>query len=78
MRPPPRLTPDQAELAQQMYDDGTKTVQQIAAVFGVPRSTLYGHLGKPPSAPGPAPPACLAGQRRRLGRDAMRDGTFLR
>jgi DNA invertase Pin-like site-specific DNA recombinase len=42
----PRLTPDQAELAQQLYDDGTKTVQQIAAVFGVPRSTLYGHLGK--------------------------------
>ena len=40
------LTPDQAELAQQLYDARSKTVQQIAAMFGVPRTTVYGHLGK--------------------------------
>ena len=42
----PRLTPDQAELAQQLYDTRKKTVQQIAAMFGVPRTTVYGHLDK--------------------------------
>ena len=42
----PMLTPDQAELAQQLYDARSKTVQQIAAMFGVPRTTVYGHLGK--------------------------------
>jgi DNA invertase Pin-like site-specific DNA recombinase len=40
----PRLTPDQAELAQQLYDKREKTVQQIADLFGVPRGTVYGHL----------------------------------
>jgi hypothetical protein len=29
-----------------MYDAGEKTVQQIADIFGVPRSTVYGHLNK--------------------------------
>ncbi|WP_262505352.1 helix-turn-helix domain-containing protein [Streptomyces sp. TRM68367] len=38
----PRLTPDQAALAQRLYDEGEKTVQQIADMFGVPRSTVYG------------------------------------
>ena len=64
----PRLSAQQVELAQQMYDAGEKTVQQIADIFGVPRSTVYGHLNKatigrrPASAPGeaetkpPAPP----------------------
>ncbi|WP_419723276.1 helix-turn-helix domain-containing protein [Streptosporangium roseum] len=42
----PRLTVDQAALAQQLYDARTKTVQQIADLFGVPRSTIYGHLDK--------------------------------
>lgn len=42
----PRLTADQAALAQQLYDARTKTVQQIADLFGVPRSTVYGHLAK--------------------------------
>jgi DNA invertase Pin-like site-specific DNA recombinase len=42
----PRLTADQAALAQQLYDARTKTVQQIADLFGVPRSTVYGHLVK--------------------------------
>ncbi|MGW0486245.1 hypothetical protein [Nonomuraea sp. NPDC003214] len=27
-----------------MYDTRDKTVQQIADLFGVPRSTVYGHL----------------------------------
>lgn len=40
----PRLTADQAARAQQLYDARTKTVQQIADLFGVPRSTVYGHL----------------------------------
>ncbi len=41
----PRLTPDQAALAQSLYDARDKTVQQIANLFNVPRSTVYGHLG---------------------------------
>jgi DNA invertase Pin-like site-specific DNA recombinase len=43
---PPRLSAHQVELAQQMYDAGDKTVQQIADIFGVPRSTVYGHLDR--------------------------------
>jgi DNA invertase Pin-like site-specific DNA recombinase len=42
---PPRLTPDQATLAQQLYDARDKTVQQIADILRVPRSTLYDYLG---------------------------------
>jgi len=42
----PMPTPDPAELAQQLYDARSKTVQQIAAIFGVPRTTVYGHLDK--------------------------------
>ena len=53
----PKLTAGQAELAQQLYDAGTKTVQQIADLFDVPRTTVYGHLdkttiGKRPAAAG--------------------------
>src|SRR3954452_19202242 len=40
----PRLTADQAALAQRLYDEREKTVQQIADMFGVPRSTVYRHL----------------------------------
>jgi DNA invertase Pin-like site-specific DNA recombinase len=40
----PKLTASQAELAQHLYDAGEKTVQQIADIFGVPRTTIYGHL----------------------------------
>src|SRR5450759_1540710 len=39
-----KLTPQQATLAQQLYDTGEHTVQQIADIFGVPRTTVYGHL----------------------------------
>ena len=39
-----RLSPRQADLAKQLYDARDWTVQQIADLFGVPRSTVYGHL----------------------------------
>src|SRR5699024_6551227 len=41
-----KLTAQQAELAQQLYDTGDKTVQQIADLFGVPRTTVYGYLNR--------------------------------
>jgi DNA invertase Pin-like site-specific DNA recombinase len=41
-----RLSEGQAALAQELYDARVKTVQQIADLFGVPRSTVYGHLKK--------------------------------
>jgi DNA invertase Pin-like site-specific DNA recombinase len=47
----PKLTADQAALAQQLYDAREKTVQQIADLFGVPRSTVYGHLDKTQTVP---------------------------
>ena len=43
---PPKLSPDQVALAQRLYDAGEHTVAQIAAMLGVPRSTIYGHLNK--------------------------------
>lgn len=42
----PKLNADQALLAQQLYDGGDRTVGQIADIFSVPRSTIYGHLDK--------------------------------
>lgn len=39
-----KLSPDQAALAQQLYDAKDKTVQQIADILRVPRGTLYGYL----------------------------------
>ncbi|MFE4369677.1 helix-turn-helix domain-containing protein [Streptomyces sp. NPDC056835] len=42
----PKLTADQAALPQQLYDAREETVQQIVDLFGVPRSTVYGHLDK--------------------------------
>lgn len=53
----PRLTPDQAALAQRLYDARDKTVQQIANLFNVPRSTVYGHLGNDTVARQPKKPA---------------------
>ena len=61
----PRLTPSQAALAQQQYDAGDTTVGQIAALFGVPRSTVYGHLTRDtPTAASPAKPAATPAPRR--------------
>jgi hypothetical protein len=42
---------DQAALAQELYDARVKTVQQIADLVGVPRSTVYGHLDKASTVP---------------------------
>lgn len=45
----PRLTADQAKVAQQLYDAREMTVRQIADMFDVPRTTIYGHLAKGPA-----------------------------
>ena len=42
----PRLTSHQAEVAEQLYDADQHTVQQIADMFSIPRSTVYGYLDK--------------------------------
>ncbi|MGW1290874.1 helix-turn-helix domain-containing protein [Streptomyces sp. NPDC002586] len=47
----PKLTEDQAALAQRLYDEREKTVQQIPDMFGVPRSTVYGDLDKTKTVP---------------------------
>ena len=36
----------QAVHAQQLYDGREHTVAQIAALLGVPRTTVYGHLNR--------------------------------
>ncbi|WP_269467595.1 helix-turn-helix domain-containing protein [Rhodococcus oxybenzonivorans] len=41
---PSKLSPDQIELAQRLYDAGEHTVAQIADMLKVPRTTVYGHL----------------------------------
>ncbi|NHD15671.1 MULTISPECIES: helix-turn-helix domain-containing protein [unclassified Actinopolyspora] len=38
------MSTEQAELAQQLYDSREKTVQQIADLVGVPRTTVYVYL----------------------------------
>ncbi|MGW5153459.1 recombinase family protein [Rhodococcus koreensis] len=43
---PPKLSSDQIELAQRLYDAGEHTVAQIANMLKVPRTTVYGHLNK--------------------------------
>ncbi len=50
----PKLSPDQIALAQDLYDSGEKTVQQIAGVLKVQRTTLYGHLNTTRADPGGA------------------------
>ncbi|MEU9310846.1 recombinase family protein [Streptomyces sp. NPDC048256] len=42
----PKLTTQQAALAQDLYDKREKTVQEIADLFNVPRTTVYGHLNR--------------------------------
>jgi DNA invertase Pin-like site-specific DNA recombinase len=42
----PKLSDQQAALAQELYDKREKTVQEIADLFGVPRTTVYGHLNR--------------------------------
>ncbi|WP_245797421.1 hypothetical protein [Mangrovactinospora gilvigrisea] len=48
----PRLSADQGALAQHLYDAREKTAQQIADLFGVPGSTVYGHLDEATTVPG--------------------------
>ncbi|MGW6694800.1 recombinase family protein [Rhodococcus sp. NPDC054953] len=48
---PPKLTAEQIEHAQRLYDAGEHTVAHIAGLLGVNRTTLYGHLTKTDSAP---------------------------
>ncbi|WP_072691672.1 recombinase family protein [Rhodococcus marinonascens] len=43
---PPKLTAEQIQLAQQLYDTGEHTVAAIADRLNVPRTTVYGHLNK--------------------------------
>jgi DNA invertase Pin-like site-specific DNA recombinase len=40
----PKLTTSQVRHAQKLYDAGDYTVQQIADLLRVPRTTIYGHL----------------------------------
>lgn len=47
----PKLALAQAQHAQQLYDAGEHTVQQIADLLGVKRTTVYGHLNKPSRRP---------------------------
>lgn len=42
----PKLSAQQAAIAQEMYDKREKTVQEIADLFNVPRTTVYGHLDR--------------------------------
>ncbi len=51
---PARLTAEQAAMAQRLYDARETTVKQIADLFGVPRSTVYGHLKRANRQPAPA------------------------
>ena len=53
----PKLDAEQVALAQQLYDAGEKTIQQIADLFGVPRTTVYGHLDPASKGRRPAVPA---------------------
>ena len=43
---PARLSPAQVTHARELYAAGEHTVAQIASLLGVPRTTVYGHLGQ--------------------------------
>ncbi|HEV7806539.1 MAG TPA: helix-turn-helix domain-containing protein [Solirubrobacteraceae bacterium] len=53
--------PEQIALAQQLYDAGERTVQQIADIFNVPRTTVYGHLEQSSKGKRPAVQRAAAG-----------------
>jgi len=57
----PKLTQDQVQLAQRLYDAGEHTVARIASLLRVRRTTLYGRSKKRPSAPSTPPPRCPPG-----------------
>lgn len=60
----PKLSPDQITIAQDLYDAGAKTVQQIADILKVPRTTVYGHLNRAKSTPARATTAGKPKRRR--------------
>ncbi|WP_230990174.1 hypothetical protein [Rhodococcus oxybenzonivorans] len=41
-----KLSADQIELTQHLYDAGEHTVVQVAGTLKVPRTTVYGHPNK--------------------------------
>ena len=43
---PAVMTPQKAQTARQLYDEGKLTMSEIAQVVGVSRATLYRHLGE--------------------------------
>ena len=47
----PKLNVAQAAHARQLYDGGEHTVAQIAALLGVARTTVYGHLNRARNGP---------------------------
>lgn len=50
----PSLSPKQIQLARQMYAEGDTKVAEIAKVLGVSRATIYRHLERGETAPGPS------------------------
>lgn len=48
-----RPSPDQAAVAQRLYDVRGKIVQEIAELFGVSCSTVYGYLNRGTTVPAP-------------------------
>jgi DNA invertase Pin-like site-specific DNA recombinase len=44
---PRAMTPDKLAVARQLYDSGEHTLEAIASIVEVSRSTLYRHLGSP-------------------------------
>jgi hypothetical protein len=79
-----KLNPEQIALAQQLYDAGERTVQQIADIFKVPRTTVYGHLEHPAKASDPqssarqrAPEAPSAAARQRSTGEMAAGDTIL-
>ena len=53
----PKLNAGQIVLAQQLYDAGGRTVQQIADIFNVPRTTVTGIWSRAARASAPLPSA---------------------
>lgn len=49
---PASLSPTQAAHARELYDTGTHTVAEIAALLGVARTTVYGRLPSKTTADG--------------------------
>ena len=64
---PTVMTPDKLRTARRMYDQREMTVEQIATVLGVSRTTVYRALTMAP----PAPPTLSAARPKRPGPEAI-------